>query len=188
LRFRAPVRRPGAEPAGPAWPGKIGGDLVTLFLAGDVMLGRGVDQILPYPGDPKLSESYIKDPRAYVDLAEAANGMIPLPVDFPWPWGDALDVLDAAAPDARILNLETAVTQNDETAPGKEIQYRMHPANLPGLAAARPHVCVLANTMCWTMAAAGWRRPSTPWRTRAFARQGRGGTPTRPGVPRSCTS
>lgn len=123
----------------------MGGDLVTLFLAGDVMLGRGVDQILPHPGDPKLPESCIKDARAYVELAEAANGMIPFPVGFPRPWGDALDVLGAAAPDARILNLETAVTQNDEIAPGKEVHYRMHPANLPGLAAARPHVCALAN-------------------------------------------
>lgn len=123
----------------------MGGDLVTLFLAGDVMLGRGVDQILPHPGDPRLRESYIKDARAYVELAEAANGVIPRPVDFSWPWGDALDVLAAAAPDARILNLETAVTRNDEAAPGKEVHYRMHPANLPGLAAARPHVCALAN-------------------------------------------
>ncbi|MEU5293478.1 CapA family protein [Streptomyces umbrinus] len=123
----------------------MGGDLLTLFLAGDVMLGRGVDQILPHPGDPKLPESYVKDARAYVELAEEANGVIPHPVDFSWPWGDALDVLAAAAPDARILNLETAVTQNEEIAPGKEVHYRMHPANLPGLAVARPHVCALAN-------------------------------------------
>jgi len=30
----------------------VGGDLVTMFLCGDVMTGRGVDQILPHPGDP----------------------------------------------------------------------------------------------------------------------------------------
>lgn len=123
----------------------MGGGLVTLFLAGDVMLGRGVDQILPHPGDPKLRESYVKDARAYVELAEAANGVIPRPAGFTWPWGDALDVLAAVAPDARILNLETAVTRNDEAAPGKEIHYRMHPANLPALAAAGPHACALAN-------------------------------------------
>ncbi|MEV4869250.1 CapA family protein [Streptomyces syringium] len=123
----------------------MGGDPVTLFLSGDVMLGRGVDQILPHPGDPALREAYIKDARAYVELAEAVNGPIPRPVDFRWPWGDALAVLEEAAPDARILNLETSVTQNDEVAPGKEVHYRMHPANLPCLAAARPDVCVLAN-------------------------------------------
>ena len=29
---------------------------VTLFLAGDVMTGRGIDQILPHPGDPRTFE------------------------------------------------------------------------------------------------------------------------------------
>ncbi|MBT2365537.1 CapA family protein [Streptomyces sp. ISL-10] len=123
----------------------MGGDLVTLFLSGDVMLGRGVDQILPHPGDPALSEPYIKDARAYVKLAEAVNGTIPRPVPFSWPWGDALPVLDAAAPDVRLLNVETSITVSDDEASGKEVLYRMHPANLPCLTAARPDVCVLAN-------------------------------------------
>lgn len=26
---------------------------VTLFLCGDVMTGRGIDQILPHPGEPR---------------------------------------------------------------------------------------------------------------------------------------
>lgn len=119
--------------------------MVTLFLGGDVMLGRGVDQILPHPGDPALRETYVHDARAYVGLAEAANGPIPRPVGFPWPWGEALPVLDDAAPDVRVINLETAVTRNGEFAPGKGVHYRMSPANLPCLAAARPDVCVLAN-------------------------------------------
>jgi poly-gamma-glutamate capsule biosynthesis protein CapA/YwtB (metallophosphatase superfamily) len=33
----------------------VAGGLVTLFLCGDVMLGRGVDQILPHPGDPRAA-------------------------------------------------------------------------------------------------------------------------------------
>lgn len=118
---------------------------VTLFLGGDVMLGRGVDQILPHPGDPALREGYIRDARAYVDLAEDANGPIPRPVGFRWPWGEALEVLDGAAPDVRVINLETSVTADGEFAPGKGVHYRMSPANLPCLAAARPDVCVLAN-------------------------------------------
>lgn len=121
------------------------GDLITLCLAGDVMLGRGIDQILPHPGDPALAETYIRDARSYVELAEAANGPIPRPVDFSWPWGDTLRILDLAAPDAMVLNLETAVTRSDDFATGKAVHYRMHPANLPCLAAARPDVCVLAN-------------------------------------------
>ncbi|WP_435242397.1 CapA family protein [Streptomyces cucumeris] len=121
------------------------GDTLTLFLCGDVMLARGVDQILPHPGPPELREPYIRDSRAYVGLAERRNGPIPRPVDFTWPWGDALAVLDEAAPDVRVVNLETSVTAGGEDAPGKELHYRMNPANLPCLAAARPDVCVLAN-------------------------------------------
>jgi poly-gamma-glutamate synthesis protein (capsule biosynthesis protein) len=120
-------------------------DVVTLFLGGDVMLGRGVDQILPHPGDPTLREGYIRDARAYVELAEAMNGPIPRPVGFGWPWGEALTVLDAAAPDMRVINLETSVTQDGQFAPAKGVHYRMSPANLPCLAAVRPDVCVLAN-------------------------------------------
>ncbi|OMI36037.1 CapA family protein, partial [Streptomyces sparsogenes] len=121
------------------------GDTTTLFLCGDVMLGRGVDQILPHPGDPELRESYIRDSRAYVELAEEAHGRVPRPADFSWPWGDALRVLEETAPDVRVVNLETSVTRSDEFASGKSVHYRMSPANLPALAVARPDVCVLAN-------------------------------------------
>lgn len=118
---------------------------LTLFLCGDVMLGRGVDQILPHPGDPALRETYVRDAREYVRLAEAVNGPVPRPVEFAWPWGDALAVLDEARPDVRVVNLETSVTRSDDFAPGKGVHYRMNPANLPALSVARPDVCVLAN-------------------------------------------
>ena len=118
---------------------------VQLFACGDVMTGRGVDQILPHPGDPRLREAYADDARAYVRLAERANGPIPRPVSFAWPWGDALQVLDAMAPDVRLINLETAVTCQADFAPGKAVHYRMSPRNLPCVAAARPDVCALAN-------------------------------------------
>jgi poly-gamma-glutamate synthesis protein (capsule biosynthesis protein) len=36
----------------------VGDGLLTLFLCGDVMTGRGVDQVLPHPGDPELRERY----------------------------------------------------------------------------------------------------------------------------------
>nr|WP_229329823.1 CapA family protein [Streptomyces sp. UNOC14_S4] len=121
------------------------GEPVTLFLCGDVMLGRGVDQILPHPGDPALRETWVRDARDYVALAEAVNGPIPRPVGYTWPWGDALAALDAARPDVRVVNLETSVTRSDAFAPGKGIHYRMTPANLPCLTAVRPDICVLAN-------------------------------------------
>ncbi|MER6061319.1 CapA family protein [Streptomyces sp. NPDC001792] len=123
----------------------MSGGVVTLFLCGDVMLGRGVDQILPHPGNPELREGYVTDARMYVELVEAASGPIPAPVEPAWPWGEALRLLEEVAPDARIVNLETSVTRSDAFAPGKAVHYRMHPANLPALTVARPDVCVLAN-------------------------------------------
>src|SRR5690348_14242742 len=119
--------------------------LVTLFVCGDVMLGRGVDQVLPHPGDPQLRETYARDARAYIRLAERANGPVPQPARFSWPWGDALAVLDEVAPDARLINLETSVTRSAGFAPGKAICYRMSPDNLPALSAAHPDACALAN-------------------------------------------
>lgn len=118
---------------------------VTIFLSGDVMPGRGVDQILPHPGDPTLREAHVEDARTYVELAEAVNGRIPRPVGFSWPWGDSLATLDDVAPDVRVINLETSVTRIEEFAPAKAVHYRMHPRNLPCLAVARPDACALAN-------------------------------------------
>jgi poly-gamma-glutamate capsule biosynthesis protein CapA/YwtB (metallophosphatase superfamily) len=120
-------------------------DALTLFLSGDVMLGRGVDQILPYPGNPTLYEHQVRDARMYVELAIRANGSIPRPVDWSWPWGDALEILADASCDARIINLETSVTTSDDYVPGKVVHYRMNPANAQAVTAVRPDVCVLAN-------------------------------------------
>ena len=120
-------------------------DELTIFLAGDVMTGRGIDQVLLRPGDPRLREGFVHDARDYVALAEAANGPVPWPVDPAYPWGDALGVLDEAAPDVRVLNLETSITRSDDFLPGKAVHYRMSPANVECIRAARPDVCVLAN-------------------------------------------
>ena len=118
---------------------------IRLFLCGDVMTGRGVDQVLPHPGDPRLHERYVRTAVRYGELAEEANGPIPKPVDFAYVWGDALEELQARAPDARIMNLETAVTDSGEPWEGKGVHYRMHPANTPCLKAARIDCCALAN-------------------------------------------
>jgi poly-gamma-glutamate capsule biosynthesis protein CapA/YwtB (metallophosphatase superfamily) len=119
--------------------------LAVAFLCGDVMTGRGVDQILPHPGHPRLWEDQVRDARTYVELAEAANAAIPRPVDYSWPWGDALSVLEEHAPDARVLNLETTITRSGDAAPAKAVHYRMDPRNIPCLTALRPDVCALAN-------------------------------------------
>jgi poly-gamma-glutamate capsule biosynthesis protein CapA/YwtB (metallophosphatase superfamily) len=118
---------------------------VKLFCCGDVMTGRGVDQILAHRSDPELREPAVTDARTYVRLAEAANGPIPWPVQPWWPWGDALAAIDAAEPDLRVINLETSVTTSDDFADDKAIHYRMHPANIGCVTAASPDVCVLSN-------------------------------------------
>jgi poly-gamma-glutamate synthesis protein (capsule biosynthesis protein) len=118
---------------------------VTLFLCGDVTTGRGIDQILPHPGEPQLFETCMRSALGYVELAERASGPISRPVDFAYIWGDALATLERLRPDVRIVNLETAVTVADDAWPGKRIHYRMHPGNLPCLTAAKIDCCVLAN-------------------------------------------
>lgn len=118
---------------------------VTLFLAGDVMTGRGIDQILSSPSDPALRESYVKDARVYVQLAEAAHGPIPRSVAHDYVWGDALEIFRRTPVDVGIVNLETSVTRSDDWWPDKPVLYRMHPANVGCLRAAPVDVCALAN-------------------------------------------
>jgi poly-gamma-glutamate capsule biosynthesis protein CapA/YwtB (metallophosphatase superfamily) len=121
-----------------------GDDRITIFLCGDVMTGRGVDQILAHPSDPRIYEVFVEDARTYVELAEEVNGPIPRPVDESYIWGDALAELQKVKPDARVVNLETSVTRSSDPWP-KGINYRMHPANVGCLMAAGIDVCSLAN-------------------------------------------
>lgn len=118
--------------------------LVTVFLCGDVMTGRGIDQILPCPSHPAIDEPFVCDARRYVELAEEVNGPIARPVELAYIWGEALAELQHVAPDVRVVNLETSVTRSGEPWP-KGINYRMHPANVGCLTAAGIDVCVLAN-------------------------------------------
>lgn len=118
---------------------------LRLMLCGDVMTGRGIDQALAHPSDPRLYESFVKDARDYLRLAEARNGPIARPLGYADVWGDALAALQQFGQPPRILNLETAVTRHDRPWPDKGINYRMHPDNAPALAAFGADVCVLAN-------------------------------------------
>ena len=118
---------------------------LRLFLCGDVMTGRGIDQALPHPVNPALHEPYVRDAREYVDLAENANGPIPLPVSFDYIWGDAVQELEDSGVDLRIVNLETAITSAETHSPEKAIHYRMHPQNIDCLSAVRISGCALAN-------------------------------------------
>jgi poly-gamma-glutamate synthesis protein (capsule biosynthesis protein) len=119
-------------------------DSVKLFLCGDVMLGRGIDQILAHPSNPELHEPAMDSAADYVELAEKAHGPIPRRAAPEYVWGDALAELRTAAPHARVVNLETSVTESDDWLP-KGINYRMHPSNVGCLAAAGIDCCSLAN-------------------------------------------
>ncbi|MGH8625323.1 MAG: CapA family protein, partial [Gammaproteobacteria bacterium] len=120
-------------------------EFITLFLCGDVMTGRGIDQVLPHPSDPILYEPYVRNAVAYVRLAEQTSGPIPTPIEFSYIWGDALVELERAAADVRIINLETSITGSGEYWKGKGIHYRMAPENIPCITAAKIDCCALAN-------------------------------------------
>lgn len=119
--------------------------LATLFLCGDVMTGRGIDQVLASPSSPELYEPWVKDAREYVALAEKHGGSVKQPVSHRYIWGDVLAELDRRQPDLRFINLETSITTSQTPWPGKGIHYRMHPDNIGCLEAARPDGCSLAN-------------------------------------------
>ncbi|WP_293466245.1 CapA family protein [Polaromonas sp.] len=118
---------------------------VTLWLAGDVMTGRGIDQIQAHAVPPVLYESWVHDARDYVQLAERLNGPVQSPVAPGYIWGDALAEIDQRQPTLRLVNLETSITTSEAAWPGKGIHYRMHPANIGCIAAARIECCALAN-------------------------------------------
>ena len=118
---------------------------IQVFMCGDVMTGRGIDQVLAHPSDPLLHESYLKDARGYVQLAETANGPIRQPVSSGYIWGDALAELKRAAPDVSLINLETSITVSNDYWKGKGIHYRMNPQNIASLTAADIDACALAN-------------------------------------------
>jgi poly-gamma-glutamate synthesis protein (capsule biosynthesis protein) len=149
-------------------------DVITLFLCGDVMTGRGVDQVLPHPGDPRLFEPYVRTASTYVRLAEAKNGPIQSPVEASYVWGDALTELHRANPDARIVNLETSVTTSGTHWRGKGIHYRMHPDNVSCLTVAGVDCCVLANNHVLDWGRAGLRETLDTLRATGIATAGAG--------------
>ncbi|MDW8369627.1 MAG: CapA family protein [Geminicoccaceae bacterium] len=117
---------------------------LRLLLLGDVMTGRGIDQILPDPVDPAIHEPVMASALGYVELAERVSGPIPRRVPWSYVWGDLPAALDRAAPALRIANLETAVTRSEAWLP-KGINYRTSPGNLGVLRAIGLDAVALAN-------------------------------------------
>lgn len=119
--------------------------MIKLFFCGDVMTGRGIDQILPYPSEPEIYEPYVKNAIEYFKIAEEKSGAIPKPVDFSYIWGDALLHLERYSPDLRLINLETSITTSKDYWRDKGINYRMNPKNTPCLTTAKIDCCAIAN-------------------------------------------
>ncbi len=94
-----------------------GQDGITLFLCGDVMLGRGIDQIMHYPSDPTLYESYVTSALGYVELAERAHG--PIPRDCPSTMF-GVTRLATSTPRARGAHHQPRDEHHDKHAPGAE--------------------------------------------------------------------
>jgi poly-gamma-glutamate capsule biosynthesis protein CapA/YwtB (metallophosphatase superfamily) len=125
--------------------------MLRLMLCGDVMLGRGIDQILRHPSDPRIYERDVQSADVYVELAEAKCGPIPRGVGVSYVWGDAIAALEHEAIDFSIVNLETAVTAVLSAVP-KGINYRLNPRNADVIKAFSIDCCVLANNhvLDWT--------------------------------------
>ena len=81
-------------------------DSIRILLCGDVMLGRGIDQILPFPGEPAPFEAHAASALDHVSLARRATGPIARPADFSCVWGDAR--AERARAHLFIVNLETS--------------------------------------------------------------------------------
>jgi poly-gamma-glutamate capsule biosynthesis protein CapA/YwtB (metallophosphatase superfamily) len=124
---------------------------VKLFLCGDVMTGRGIDQGLPHPVHPVLYETWVKNAKEYLRIAEQKNGKIETPVSWDYIWGDAMKAWEENQPNLKLINLETSITTFPEPWPGKGINYRMNPKNMQVLKIAGIDHCSLANnhTLDW---------------------------------------
>jgi len=147
---------------------------LRIFFSGDVMTGRGIDQILPHPVEPTLHEDYVKDARDYVRLADRLGPPVPKPVDDRYVWGQAFDVWTKRQPDLRIVNLETSITTSNEYSKRKGIHYRMHPRNAGCLAAAEIDCCALANNHVLDWGRAGLDETLATLRTAGIQAAGAG--------------
>jgi poly-gamma-glutamate synthesis protein (capsule biosynthesis protein) len=156
---------------------------LSLFLCGDVMTGRGIDQVLPHPGDFALHEPDVRDARSYVAAAEKVNGAIQRPLEFSYIWGDALEELRRVKPDVRVINLETSITGSSDFWPGKGIHYRMHPRNIGCIASASIDCCCLANNHVLDFGYSGLKETLKTLDTAGLSHTGAGNNATEAAAP-----
>ena len=126
---------------------KMNQNVIRLGFVGDVMIGRGIDAILPFSVEGTIHESYMKDANGYVRLAVRENGPLPHAEleekRSSYIWGDLIE--DLKSPDALIVNLETSLTRSNNWDQNKGIHYRSHPNNVESLSAIGVKAATLAN-------------------------------------------
>jgi poly-gamma-glutamate capsule biosynthesis protein CapA/YwtB (metallophosphatase superfamily) len=111
----------------------------TINFAGDVMLGRLIDQLFPTHVSNALDESHMQAFRARHADTLGLNKYTAQS-----PWGNTLALFTSS--DLNMINLETSITTFSTPWPDKAFNYRMHPANAaPILAAAEIDFACLAN-------------------------------------------
>ncbi|MDG4648193.1 CapA family protein [Roseibacterium sp. SDUM158017] len=160
------------------------GDRLRLFLGGDVMTGRGIDQILPQSCDPALFEDCMTSARGYVALSERVSGAIPRAVGPDYVWGDLLEDIARREVDLRLVNLQTAITSHGAHDPSRGTHYRMHPGNVALLGAARIDAVSLANNHALDWGADGLAETLTTLEAAGIAVCGAGRNQARAFAPR----
>jgi len=99
----------------------------TLFLAGDVMTGRGLDQAMQHPGSPTLHEPSVRDARRYRDLCRSSYGC-----------GDLIDDYEGIAGDEEFRgDLGLLYFPVLEPARGRLVGLRMEPTRMHGFSLRR---------------------------------------------------
>lgn len=161
----------------PHLEGKMSEKFYTITLLGDIMLGRLIDQLLPYHVDEceeaKHAASFRKSYKHLQDY------------DTESPWGNSLDFLRKS--DLVLGNLETAATTCAKKWPNKVFNYRMHPANVACLKAAKIAYVSLANNHTLDFCREGLHETIEVLESSGIAYAGAGRTveeATRPGILR----
>ncbi|KAL9056089.1 MAG: hypothetical protein Q9162_003151 [Coniocarpon cinnabarinum] len=95
----------------------------SINFAGDVMLGRLIDRLLPSHVDAPREAEHVK---SFISSNPALKQY-----GLPSPWGNTLPLFESS--DLNIVNLETSVTASNKTWPEKMFNYRMHPDNIKSL-------------------------------------------------------
>jgi poly-gamma-glutamate capsule biosynthesis protein CapA/YwtB (metallophosphatase superfamily) len=102
---------------------------VTVFVCGDVMTGRQIDQILPHHNPAGIQERYVRDACDYVELAKPTDRFVAR--STPPASGVMRSPSSGTGFQGRIINLETSITRSEEFWPDGGIQIGCTPRIWP---------------------------------------------------------